>query len=75
MLIEMGTSVVYSVLLHLYIGTTIILYEADLSIVVPDQVLKGEEPSVVSSHRNFTGQSQGFGRRLQQGHFVPERAE
>lgn len=61
--------------LHLYIRTTIILYEADLSIIIPHKVLKREEAPAVRSHWDFTWQGQGFGWRLQQGHFVPNGAE
>lgn len=61
----------WSVLLHLLVGTTIIFHKANLSVVVPDQVLQREEAPAVRPHRDFTGQSQGFSWWLQQGHLVP----
>lgn len=60
-----------SLLLHLLVGTTVVFHEADLSFVIPDQVLQGEEAPAVCPHRHLTGQGQGLGRRLQQGHLVP----
>ncbi len=60
-----------SLLFHLFIRTTIIFHKADLSVVVPDQVLQREEAPAVRPHGDFTGQSQGFGGRLQQRHLVP----
>lgn len=64
-----------SLLLHLLVRTAIVLHEADLPVVVPDQVLQGEEASDVRPHRDFAGQSQSFGGRLQEGHLVPEQRE
>lgn len=57
--------------LHLLIWTAIIFYKANLPVVVPDQVLQREEAPAVCPHGDFTGQSQRFGGRLQQGHLVP----
>jgi len=64
-----------SFLFHVFIGTAIIFHEADLSVVVPDQVLQGEEAPVVCPHRDFAGQSQGFGGWFEQGHLVSVTGE
>jgi len=57
--------------LHFLIGTTKVFHKADLSVVVPDQVLQRQEAPAVCPHRDFTGQRQRFGGRLQEGHLVP----
>lgn len=61
----------WSILVHLLVRTAVIFHKADLSVVVPDKVLQREEAPAVCPHRDFTGQSQSFGGRLQQGHLVP----
>lgn len=59
-----------SVLINFLIRTAVIFYKADLSIIISDQVLQREETPAVCPYGDFTGQSQGFGGRFQQGHLV-----